>query len=341
MKSWSISNKILAGQRLMIGFDGTAINEDLKYMIRQLKIGGIILFSRNMKDPEQIGRLCRDVQNFAKACDIPPLFIAVDQEGGEVARLKPPFTIFPGNSCLQDTADALHFARVTASELKGVGFNMNMAPVLDIARSEVASIMAKRSFGGDPDRVSELGSIVIEEFHKRGIMAVAKHFPGIGRATEDPHQEISVLDLSQNELEQIDLVPFKAAATKNVSGMMLSHLLYKQLDPIWPASLSISIARDLLQGRMNYKGIVLTDDLDMGAIEKHFEVHEIVRQLIIAQIDIALICHPSDKIERVFKGFLKTFSHSPEALEKGGKSLQKIFLLKKAFLMNGYGPAAS
>ncbi|MEW5909320.1 MAG: beta-N-acetylhexosaminidase [Thermodesulfobacteriota bacterium] len=341
MKSWTVSNKILAGQRLMVGFNGTAVDEDLKYLINRLCVGGIILFSRNIQNPEQLGRLCRDAQSFALACGLPPLFIAVDQEGGEVARLKPPFTVFPGNSAMRNAADAVHFAQVTASELKGVGFNMNMAPVLDIAPSRIASIMAKRSFGSDPDRVSELGSLIIDEFHKNGIMAVAKHFPGIGRATEDPHQEISTLDFSLNELEQADLEPFKAAVSRNVAGIMLSHLLYQQLDPVWPASLSRRIAFDLLQTRMNYGGVVLTDDLDMGAIERHYEIHELVRQLIEARVDIALVCHRSEKIERVVEEFLKSFSDSPEALSKGVLSLQKIFALKKAFLGNGSGPAVS
>ena len=129
----SLSDEQLAGQRLMVGFDGTELGVELRRSIREHKAGGIVLFSRNIEKPVQLARLCADVQGFAAQCGQPPLLVAIDQEGGEVARLPEPFTRFPGNPHMVSEADADRFARITAAELKGAGVNMNLAPVLDIA----------------------------------------------------------------------------------------------------------------------------------------------------------------------------------------------------------------
>ena len=268
----TLSNEQLAGQRLMLGFDGTALNDDLKFLIDDIKAGGIILFARNLETPEQIQDLCFEVQEYADRCSQPPLFIAIDQEGGQVTRLKEPFTQFPGNPHMKNEADAVHFAEVTAAELNQVGINMNMAPVMDVAPEDFNSIMEKRAFGGDPNWVSRLGVKVINHLQQNGIMAVAKHFPGIGRTILDSHQDLPVLDDDITALERFDLIPFEAGILHDVSGIMLSHIFYPQLDDQWPASLSTYIARDLLRRRMGYDGLVMTDDLDMGAITKHYEI---------------------------------------------------------------------
>ncbi|MGD9359571.1 MAG: glycoside hydrolase family 3 N-terminal domain-containing protein, partial [Desulfobacterales bacterium] len=162
MMTTAFSNEQLAGQRLMVGFDGTDLNADLKFLIKRLKSGGIILFSRNIETPDQIKHLCNEVQNYAQRCGQPPLFIAIDQEGGQVARLKEPFSQFPGNPHMANEKDAVQFAETTAAELARVGINMNMAPVLDIAPETINSIMAERAFGADPAWVTRLGIKVIE-----------------------------------------------------------------------------------------------------------------------------------------------------------------------------------
>ena len=231
------SNEQLAGQRLMAGFDGTRLNDDLKFLIDKIKAGGIILFSRNIASPDQIKNLCMSVQEYAAKCEQPPLFISIDQEGGQVARLKEPFTQFPGNSSMKDEEDARYFSEITASELKNVGINMNMAPVLDVAFDGTKSIMKKRAFGYDPEWVSKLGVAVIEHLQRNGIMAVAKHFPGIGRTILDSHIEMPTLDVDLKTLKSSDLLPFTEAIKHDVAGIMLSHILYNKIDNKWPASL--------------------------------------------------------------------------------------------------------
>ena len=322
----------LAGQRLMAGFTGTEFNAELEFLIKDLNVGGIILFSRNLETPDQSMNLCRSIQEYARACGQLPVFIAVDQEGGVVARLKEPFTQFPGNPSMQDESDAKRFAETTARELNQVGINMNMAPVMDIAPQEIESIMADRVFGSDPGWVTKLGLTVIDHLQQYNIMAVAKHFPGIGRTTIDSHIDQPTLSASFTDLESFDLIPFRAAITNDVAGMMLSHIYYQEIDPKWPASLSEKIASDLLRNQMGFDGVVLTDDLDMGAIVKHYDIQTVIGQILAADIDIALICHTGPNIETGFQEIKKALTDSAEMKKRGKASVGRIMRLKRAYL---------
>jgi beta-N-acetylhexosaminidase len=332
MPTTAFSNEQLAGQRLMAGFDGTTLNADLKFLINRLKTGGIILFSRNLETPQQIKHLCEEIQNYARLCGQPPLFIAVDQEGGQVTRLKEPFTQFPGNPHMETEEDAIHFAKVTAAELARVGINMNMAPVMDVAPEEINSIMAKRAFGGNPAWVARLGVKVIEHLQHNSIIAVAKHFPGIGRTILDSHMDLPMLDDDMSAIEQIDLIPFKAGIQHGVSGVMLSHIFYTKLDPLWPASLSDKIAKSLLREEMGFDGLVLTDDLDMGAIVKHYDIQTAIQRIVAAEIDLVLICHKGPNIEIAYKELLQGIKGSADMAAKGIESVKRIMKLKNRYL---------
>ncbi len=334
MEIKDLSNEQLAGQRLMVGFDGIELNNDLKLLIDTIKVGGIILFARNLSSPEQIKDLCLSAQEYALKCGQPALFISIDQEGGQVARLKPPFTQFPGNPKMKGEGDAINFARTTAKELKGVGINMNMAPVLDVAQKGIHSVMAGRAFGSDPAWVSKLGIKVIENLQQNKIIAVAKHFPGIGRTTLDSHLDMPTLKTDLISMESVDLLPFKAAIKHDVAGIMLSHILCKQIDPDWPASLSGRIAVDILRKQMKFNGIVITDDLDMGAIKERFGIKTIIRRILAADIDIALICHKGPNIELAFNKILNGLKISNQITEKGKKSVRNILNLKKNILIS-------
>ena len=333
MNGKSFSREQLAGQRLMAGFDGTELNNDLKHLIDVLKIGGIILFSRNIISPDQLEQLCRSVQDYAAACNQPPLLIAIDQEGGMVARLNAPFTQFSGNPAMQGEEDAMRFARITAAELTRVGINMNMAPVLDVVPDGIPGVMAGRVFGNDPHWVSGMGLTVIEHLQQNNIMAVAKHFPGIGRTVPDSHHEMPILRDDISVLESSDLIPFKAAAAHGVAAIMLSHILYESIDSQWPASLSPRIAKELLREEMGFDGIVITDDLDMGAIAGHVSIHAVIRQILLADIDIALICHKGPNIEIAFEEIIKEMAEIPELYVKTEASVRRIMRKKQEYLI--------
>ncbi len=323
----------MAGQRLMVGFDGTEFNRDLEFLIKDLKVGGIILFSQNIKNPDQLTTLCQSIQNFALNCGQPPMFIAIDQEGGTVARLrKPHFKEFPGVCELKNESDATAFARDMAAELSKLGINMNMAPVMDVVPTDIDSIMEKRIFSHGPQRVSAMGRIIIEQHQKQNIMAVAKHFPGIGRTTLDSHLELPELAATANDLETFDLIPFKTAIDIQVSGIMLSHIRYTGLDQLWPASLSQKIAGNLLRHRMGFNGIVMTDDLDMGAIKNHYDIETVIQQILAAEVDLALICHKGPNIEVAFQEIQKKISGDKVLKEKNRQSLNRIMTVKNNFL---------
>ena len=332
MDTAALSHKQLAGQRLLVGFEGTELNSDLRFLIDSLKIGGLILFAQNLINPEQIKNLCRSVQEYAVSRGHPPLFIAVDQEGGTVARLKEPFTQFAGNPHIQTIKEAGRFADITARELSAVGINMNLAPVLDTSPLNIASIMAARSFGHDPGWVSKMGVTVIDHLQQKSVMAVAKHFPGIGRTILDSHMEMPSLDIDLSAMTSYDLVPFRDAINHQVSAIMLSHILYTKIDPGWPASLSARIARDLLRNQMSFQGVVMTDDLDMAAINNHYKIRTIIQQILSAGIDIALICHKGPNIEQAFDELLTSITADRELRSEGRVSVARILRLKQKYI---------
>ena len=324
----------LAGQRMMVGFDGTGLDATLAEIIENRQVGGIILFSRNILDPDQLRRLCGAVQDCARKAGGPPLFVAVDQEGGSVARLKAPFTEFPGPAEMGSKEQVKRFARVTAKELGAVGINMNMAPVLDLLPADIPSVMAGRSFGADPGRVCTMGTAVIRHLQRRRIMAVAKHFPGIGRTTDDSHIDMPRLEVDLAQMHASDLIPFRAAIGADVSAVMLAHIFYPSIDPRWPASLSPAIACDLLRKEMNFDGVVITDDLDMGAIKRHFPIETVVEQILAADIDIALICHAGPDIARAHDIMTAGFRSSAALRSRAVASVRRILQLKSRYLLS-------
>ena len=282
------------GQLFMIGLPGPQLDESTEALIRDYNLGGVILFSRNIEDPIQLTRLCLDLQDAAMEHHGLPLILAVDQEGGRVARLKEPFTRFPGNTSIgQDTEPeekAEEFGRITAKEMKMVGLNMNLAPVVDVQRGEPEKHLAGRTFGEDPAMVALLGRTVVRSLQENGIMAVAKHFPGLGRTRLDPHVHLPRIELDMKEMEEVNLPPFQAAINEGAAGIMTSHAIYPALDTELPATLSPLVLNQLLREKMCFEGLIITDDLEMGAIAEHWGVAEGAAAAFEAGADILLIC---------------------------------------------------
>lgn len=327
--SQSLSLAQQAGQRLMIGFDGLELNDELKYGIEEIMAGGIILFARNIASPDQVAELCHAAQDFAAQKGQPPLLVGIDQEGGVVARLKPPFTQFPGNPSMTSIGDAEAFALTTARELTRIGVNINMAPVLDVADPDGDSIMARRGFGPDPDWVARMGAAVIRVLQSNGILAVGKHFPGIGRTVLDSHEDLPDLDIDLERLLASDIIPFKIAIDNGVAAIMLSHIRYLGLDAHWPASLSVAIARDLLRRQLAFDGLVLSDDIDMGALAKHYDTATIISQCMAAEVDMILICHSGPKIKTGYDQIHRGLANSDGLAQSGQRSVERIMRAKQ------------
>jgi beta-N-acetylhexosaminidase len=192
--------------------------------------------------------------------------------------------------------------------------------------------MEKRIFGHDPQQVSKMGRIIIEQHQNQNIMAVAKHFPGIGRTTLDSHLDMPELAATIDDLKSFDLIPFNAAIHNNVSGIMMSHIRYTAIDPKWPASLSQKIVQKLLRNQMGYNGLVMTDDLDMGAIINHYDIYTVIQRIMTADVDLALICHKGPNIEIAFSEIKKNLLENNVLREKNNASLNRIITHKNKFL---------
>jgi len=290
------------GRLFMAGIPGPEMDSDTEALIRDYALGGVILFARNIENPIQLASLCSRLQQVAMEYHGIPLFLAVDQEGGPVARLRHPFTRFSGNSAIgNDPAPeqrAVEFGQTTAKEMRLVGLNMNMAPVVDVLCGTPERHLDGRLFGRDPRKVAHLGQLVIKSLQENGVMAVAKHFPGLGKATRDPHHDLPIIEADRDELNRIHLPPFQAAVAQGVSAVMTSHARYPALDPEYPGTLSREIITRLLREEWGFEGLVITDDLEMGAIRREPGVPQGVVAAFSAGCDVLLICEDQGNVLR-------------------------------------------
>ncbi|SFM41382.1 glycoside hydrolase family 3 N-terminal domain-containing protein [Thermodesulforhabdus norvegica] len=283
-----------AGARIWVGFQGTSFNGELKELIDEYRISGFVLFRRNIESSGQLKELTSSIRKYVRSkLDREPN-IAVDQEGGSVRRLF--FVETPSAEELGKGSDADLSSAVykTAVSLRSHGINVNLAPVLDVATPKTPEFLRSRCFGSDPALVARIGSLWIELHQKHGIRCVAKHYPGLGRATLDPHkEELSIYWLTPQQMWQ-DLQPFSAAVSSRVWGIMVSHASY----PLWnstprakPAFMSDLACREWLRKRLSFQGIVFSDDLDMGAVKGKFTAEEIAWNATMAGVDCFLVCN--------------------------------------------------
>lgn len=327
------------GQLFMIGIPGPDLDRASERLIYDHNIGGIILFKRNIKDPLQLAKLCRDIQTASSKYHGNQMFISVDQEGGPVARLKEPFAVFPGNEAIGSASDpekmAKQFAAVTARELRMVGLNMDLAPVMDVKKGVPDRHLTRRIFSDEPEKVGLLGGIVIETLQKKGIMAVAKHFPGLGLANFDPHLGGVTINFKSKEIEQEQQQPFKKAIEKDVSGIMTSHSYYPDIDPDYPATFSYKILTGILRKKLKFKGLILTDDLEMGAVSKTVGVAEGAVASFEAGADIMLVCEHQENVIESLNLIGKKILKNEIAMERLLASIERIKAAKSNFLGKG------
>jgi beta-N-acetylhexosaminidase len=261
------------GQVMMVGFDGTEASPDLLEMITKYHVGGVILFARNIESPEQVARLTGDLQRAALDSGHPGLFIAIDQEGGRVARLTEDkgFTEVPGAMAIAatgDVASAQKIAAILAGEMNAIGVNIDFAPDLDVNNNPQNPVIGLRSYGSQPDEVAKFGVATIQALQSNGILAVGKHFPGHGDTGTDSHVALPLVPHDRARLEQVEFVPFEAAMLNGVAGIMSAHIVFPAIDPTpgLPATLSPAVLTGLLRQEMGFQGLIFTDSLDMGAL---------------------------------------------------------------------------
>ncbi len=323
------------GDLFMVGLPGPVVDESTRGLIREQGIRHFILFRRNVVDPEQLRALCAGLTAACREQGLPAPLIAIDQEGGSVTRLGPPFTQFADARRLAEGADpeaALRDYAVTCGrELRGVGINMNLAPVLDVAPAGAGRFMERRSLGGSPERVAALGRLVIETLQAVGVAACGKHFPGLGEAVLDPHLQLPTVARSRAEIEAVDLVPFRAAIGAGVAAVMTSHTIYPALDADRPATLSEPVLNGLLRHALGYDGLVITDDLEMGAIENDASVAAAALASFLAGADLLLICHDHDKIRHARQRLAEGLAAGLFTRERLAASARRIEAVRRRF----------
>lgn len=280
-----------AGRLAIVGFTGHSVPAELRKLVAEFDLGGVIYFGRNIVEPRQVAELSREVA--ALAIDW-PLWISVDQEGGRVARLKRPFTEWPpaitlGRSGSEKLAE--RFAAALAAELTAVGINLDYAPVLDVHTNPANPIIGDRALAERADVAATLGRAVIRGLQRAGVAACGKHFPGHGDTSRDSHEELPIVEHDLRRLEEVELVPFRAAIEEGVATLMTAHVLVPALDAERPASLSPRIVTTMLKDAMKFDGVVLSDDLGMKAISATTSLGEATVDAIGAGCDAVLLCN--------------------------------------------------
>ncbi len=283
------------GQQLIIGLKGTKLEAAEADYICQNNIGGVILMKRNVESPQQVMELTRDLQSLRhKMHDKAPLFISIDMEGGRVARLGPPFTQWPALAHLgkiDSTSVAFKLGAFMGAELKAVGINIDFAPCVDVLSNPQNTIIGDRSCGSDPELVSRIGSALVRGFIKSEVIPCAKHFPGHGNTLLDSHEDLPVEMKDLAALETCELIPFKKVFRARLDLLMTTHIHFKQLDSDWPATLSTKVITDLLRNHLRFRNLVITDDLDMKALTKHWSREVIAVRALQAGCNLLLYCN--------------------------------------------------
>jgi beta-N-acetylhexosaminidase len=273
---------------LCFGFDGTIVPDHLREFLGQ-GLGGVILFKRNLHDVEQICALTAALHG----CASHPLLVGVDQEGGRVTRLPAPFWSPPPAAALgraDDPSLTYETARAIGRELRAAGFNWNLAPVLDVHTNPTNPIIGDRAFSSDPQRVARLGLLAMRGLADAGLVTTGKHFPGHGETSTDSHRTLPESPQTTDRWRTVEFVPFRAAIRAGIPSVLVAHLDCPALDPAAPSSLSRVIVTDILRGELGFDGVVVSDDLEMGAVTERHEIGEATVRFIEAGGDLALIC---------------------------------------------------
>lgn len=303
----------LIGQQMIIGLSGEELTKEEAQFIVENNIGGVILFARNLKSVEQIHKLITDVQQLRyRMPDKTPLFVSIDMEGGRVHRLKPPFTQWPAVRNLGDidsSAVAFQFTQLMGRELKAMGMNLDYAPCVDIFMNPKNEVIGDRAVSDKPDQVAKIASAMVRGYIKSDVMACAKHFPGHGYTSVDSHFDLPVDHRTLKDLEeQGDLEPFKKVIKSRVDMIMTAHIQYPNIDSTFPVTLSHFFIQKFLREALRYKGIIITDDLDMHALTKHFPADDIPVLALNAGATMILYCNEPQSPIRGVKSIARAIS---------------------------------
>lgn len=331
IENMTLDEKI--GQMILAGFDGTEVNEELNELIQDNKVGGVILFKRNIETSFQAKELIKSVKELNK--DI-PLFISVDEEGGRVTRLPEDEVKFPSSSTIGSENDkeyAYNNGRKLGNVLTSYGINMDHAPVLDIYSNPKNTVIGDRAFGSDKKIVSTMGISTMKGLQDENIIPTVKHFPGHGDTELDSHFGLPIVNKTLEELKKFEFVPFKKAIKNGCDVVMVSHIVLSKVDIKNPSSISKTVISEVLRGDLGFDKVVITDDMNMSAITKTTSVEKASVESIKAGSDIILIGSGVNSVKSVIEEIKLGIKTGDITQERIDESVYRILELKNKYLI--------
>lgn len=331
IKEMSIEEKI--GQMITVGIEGYTLDENARKLIEEHHVGGIIIFGKNVESPNQLLNLINSLKE-ANSKNRTPLFISVDEEGGRVSRMPKDIKKFPTNKRIgqmNNKALSYKIGTILAEELNMFGFNMNFAPVLDINSNPKNPVIGDRAFGADLEIVRDLGIETMKGIQSGGIISVIKHFPGHGDTSVDSHIGLPTVEHDIERLNSLELVPFRDAIKDGADTVMVAHILLSKIDPDYPSSLSKTIITDILREQLGFNGVVISDDMTMGAIVENYELGNAAIKSINAGSDIVLVAHGFDNSLAVINSIKEAVTNEIISEERLNESVYRILSLKQKY----------
>jgi beta-N-acetylhexosaminidase len=326
------------GQHLVAGVHGTSLDDSFRNLVRNYKVGNVILFRRNIRSTRQLRKLCTDIRNFiVEETGIEPLVI-INEEGGTSSCLHDKSTHIPGAMAIGATGDqgnAFTAGRIVAEELRALGIQCNLSPVLDVNSNRSNPVIGVRSYSDKPDNVAQFGTAMYRGLSEGDVLSVAKHFPGHGDTTIDSHTGLPLIEKTKEELLACELIPFMAAIDAEIPAIMTSHILVPSIEKSHvPATLSRALVTDLLRNELGYTGLVFSDCMEMGPIIEHFgTVHGTVEALR-AGVDLVLISHTHQLVEEAYRAIADSFGNSYLDWEEHQQSLARLLSVKERYTLS-------
>lgn len=323
------------GQMIFAGVEGTIFSEETKRLVSMDKVGGLIFYKNNLKDVNETTALLNAIKKESENEKF-PLFLGVDQEGGRISRL-PGLSKLPTNKEIGKLNDSSYSYRVGAhlgKEMNAFGFNLDFAPVLDVNSNPKNPVIGDRSFGNDADIVSKLGIQTMKGIQSENVISVVKHFPGHGDTAVDSHLELPIMEKSLEDLQKVELIPFKRAMDEGADVVMVAHILLPKIDSTFPSSMSHEIITSILRDQFQYDGVVMTDDMTMNAIIDNHEIGQAAVQAVKAGNDIVLIAHDYNNVLKAMEAIEKSVNDGEISEERINESVYRILALKEKYKLS-------
>lgn len=331
-----------AGRMIVAGFEGDALPAHVARAVRETQLGGVILFARNVDTPAQVQSLCADVHAAGAQSGRVPI-VSIDQEGGRVQRVREPATRIPPMLTVGQAGDAdlaAKLGEMVGDELDALGFNVNFAPVADVFTNPDNTVIGDRAFGRDPVTAARFAGSFMLGLTMAGVVPCIKHFPGHGDTRVDSHEDLPVVEHDLERLRAVELKPFERLIAARAPMVMTAHLLVPAIDPELPITFSPRGVGELLRQQLGFGGVVVSDDLEMGAVAKRYGIEEMMHLGVDAGLDVFLICHTREKWEEAFEVLVRIAERGGKPAERIALSAGRLAALEKSWLRPWEKPAS-